>query len=53
MSTQDKIQQLMEDRGWTYEEDEPALKFAANGAEIAREGDAEWEADLAIVRSIM
>lgn len=53
MSTQDKIQQLMEDRGWVYEEDEPALKFASNGAEIAREGDLEWERDLQIVRSIL
>lgn len=53
MSTQDKIQQLMEDRGWSYEEDEPALKFNRNGAEIGREGDEEWEACLAIVRSIL
>lgn len=50
----DKEQVLMEDRGWTFDDDdEPAIKYDGSGREIARQGDTEWEMDLSIIRSIM
>ena len=55
MSVQDKIRVLMEDRGWVFDEDdeEPAAKYASNGAEIAREGDDEWKHDMDEVKAIL
>jgi hypothetical protein len=44
----------MEDRGWVWDEDdEPAVKYASNGAEIAREGDDVWKHDYEEVLSVL
>ena len=50
----EKEQILMEDRGWTFDDDdEPAIKYDGSGREVARENDPEWQSDLSIIRSIM
>lgn len=52
MSRSDKEQILMEDNGWDFEDD-VAVKHDSRGMEIGRQGDALWDADLKLVRSIM
>lgn len=53
MSRQDKERVMMEDRGWEFDDDEPALKYDSRGTEVGREGDAIWNADLEEVRSLL
>ena len=54
MSRADKEKQMMEDRGWQYDDDgEPAIKVDRGGNEMGREGDAVWDADLQEVRDLL
>lgn len=49
----DREQIMMEDRNWTFDDEEPAIKFDRSGNEIGREDDEVWAHDLAEVRSLL